>query len=246
MMKTTINEVKVEGVILKRTPYKENDLILHVYTKDYGKIGIIAKGVKKITSKNAGAIQQLMISEFEIHLKKGLSSLVRASSLQYFKHIQESIECEIVANYILEYYYRYIEENNPNIEDYEMLVDSLKALELGYHPLLVYLLFNAFILKHNGVSVEVDGCVVCGQSQVVSISLADGGFVCSEHLRQRRAFDVSVLKAFRHIHKVSIQNIDSLYVDEKLYDELIHIMDAFVEEYTGISLKTKKFIEQIV
>ena len=46
-MKTTINEVVVTGIILKTTPYKENDMILHIYTRDYGKIGVIARGVKK-------------------------------------------------------------------------------------------------------------------------------------------------------------------------------------------------------
>ncbi len=54
-MKTTTNEVNEYAIILKTTPYKENDCILHVYTKTYGKLGIIAKGVRKMTSKNAFA-----------------------------------------------------------------------------------------------------------------------------------------------------------------------------------------------
>ena len=79
-MKTTINEVVVEGVILKRTPYKENDMILHVYTKEYGKIGVLARGVRKMTSKNASATQEMMVSELTINLRKGLSSLIKATA----------------------------------------------------------------------------------------------------------------------------------------------------------------------
>ena len=74
-MKMTTNEEVVEGIILKKTVYKENDMILHIYTKEYGKIGIIARGIRKITSKNARACQEMMISEMSINLKKGLSSL---------------------------------------------------------------------------------------------------------------------------------------------------------------------------
>lgn len=245
-MKTTIKEEVVEGVILKKTPYKENDVILHVYTKNFGKIGIHARGVRKLTSKNARACQEMMISEMTIHLKKGLSSLMKATPLHYLRHIKENLESEIIGNYILEYFYRYIDENIPSLEEYQMLVKSLYALDQGYPPLLVYLLFNVFILEHNGVNLNVDGCVICGSPKVVSISLEDGGFLCQEHLQQHHIYSIETLKAFRHIHKVSIDKIDSLHINEETIKELIPIMDYFIEEYTGISLHTKTFIQQIV
>lgn len=245
-MKTTIKEEVVEGVILKKTPYKENDEILHVYTKSFGKIGIHAKGVRKLTSKNARACQEMMISEMTIHLKKGISSLMKATPIHYLRHIKENLESEIIGNYILEYFYRYIDENIPSLEEYQMLVKSLYALDQGYPPLLVYLLFNVFILEHNGVNLNVDGCVVCGSTKVISISLEDGGFLCQEHLQHHRTYSIEILKAFRHIHKVSIDKIDSLHIDEEIIKKLIPIMNYFIEEYTGISLHTKTFIKQIV
>ncbi|WP_050638248.1 DNA repair protein RecO [Candidatus Stoquefichus sp. SB1] len=245
-MKTTINEVVVTGIILKTTPYKENDMILHIYTRDYGKIGVIARGVKKITSKNARACQQLMISELTIHLKKGLSSLMKATPIDYLRHIKERLESEIVADYILEYFYRYIEENAPIEKEYDILYDCLKAIDNGYDPLVVYLLFNVFILDHNGVSLDVEGCVLCGASQVVSISLADGGFLCQEHINGHPKYSVEVLKGFRHIHKISIQSIDCLHLSQDVIHTLVPIMDGFVEEYTGVTLKTSTFMKQIV
>ena len=87
MMKMTTNEEVVEAIIIKTTAYKENDLILHVYTKEYGKIGILARGVKKLTSKNARACQPLMMSEMTIRLKKGLNTLIKATPMHYFRHI---------------------------------------------------------------------------------------------------------------------------------------------------------------
>lgn len=244
-MKTTINEEVVEGVVLKKTPYKENDAIIHVYTKTFGKMSLYARGIQKMTSKNARACQEMMISEMTIHLKKGVSSLIKASPVHYLRHIKENLESEIIGNYILEYYYRYIEENIPSLEEYQMLVKSLETLDRGYPPLLVYLLFNVFILNHNGVQINVDGCVICGSKKVVSISLEDGGFLCQNHAHHH-INSIDTLKAFRHIHKVSIDNIDTLHIDEKIIHELIPMMDYFIEEYTGISLRTKIFIQQIV
>ena len=245
-MKTTTNEVTVEGIILKTAPYKENDSLIHIYTREYGKIGIIARGTRKLTSKNARACQSMMISEMSIALRKGLSSLMKATPIDYLRHIKENLDSEIIGNYILEYFYRYIEENNPNIDEYDILYQCLQALNLGYSPLLIYLLFNVFVLDHNGVSIDVDGCVLCGNPQVLSISLEDGGYLCEEHLGNHKVFSLEVLKAFRHIHKIPIQSIDKISIDEKVIKELIPIMDYYIEEYTGINLKTKKFIQQIV
>lgn len=245
-MKTTTNDIVVEGIILKHTPYKDNDMILHVYTREYGKIGILARGVQKLTSKNKRACEEMMISELNILLKKGLSSLIKAMPIDYLRHIKESLDSEIVANYILEYFYRYIDENNPIVEEYDILYDALKALDLGYQPLLVYLLFQVFMLDHNGVSIDVEGCVICGATQVVSISLEDGGFLCDKHQSRHQLYSIDVLKGFRHIHKIPMKDIDKLKIEETVLRQLIPIMDYYVDEYTGVSLRTKTFIKQIV
>lgn len=245
-MKMTTDEDVVEAIVLKCTSYKENDMILHIYTKEYGKLSVLAKGVKKMTSKNARACQMLMISEMSLYIKKGLSKLIKATPLNYLRHIQENLESEIVAQYILEYYVRYIEENNPSIKEYEMLYHALQALDLGYMPLLVYLLFNVFILDHNGVSMNVDGCVMCDEHKVVSISLEDGGFLCEKHVGHHPIYDVELLKAFRHIHKIDILNIDKIHVNQEVLKLLVGIMEEYIEEYTGIYMKTKTFIHQIV
>ena len=246
MMKTTIHEETVEAIILKKTHYKENDMILHVYTREYGKISVLARGIRKMTSKNARGCQEMMLSELTIHLKKGISTLMKASPVNYFRHIEENLESEIVGQYILEYYYRYVEENQPLEKEYEILYEALHALDVGYMPLLVYLVFNVFILDHNGVSLDVDGCVFCRSPQVVSISLEDGGFVCREHLGHHPLYSHEVLKAFRHIHKIPMKAIDHIHVSSSVISVLVPLMETLIEEYTGIQLKTSRFIHQIV
>ena len=54
---TTLSETK--GIVLKTMPYKEADKLVTVYSYDYGKITLVAKGTKKLTSKNAPSIQSL-------------------------------------------------------------------------------------------------------------------------------------------------------------------------------------------
>jgi DNA repair protein RecO (recombination protein O) len=242
-MKTTTNE-KVEAIVLKNSPYKENDMIVHLYTLQYGKMSVIARGVRKITSKSAPGCSSMTKSSMDIVLKKGLSTLIRAEGINYYRRIKENIESEIIANVILEYYYRYVEENNPSVEEYDMLNASLEALNNGYSPLTIYILFLIYVLKHEGIELEVDGCVVCQDTKVVSISY-DGGFVCANHLGNLPVLDKEVLKAFRHFHKLSIHDIDKLQYKEKYLKQILPILEYYLDEFTGIQFKSKVFINSL-
>lgn len=48
---------KTEGVIIKRINYGEADKILTIFTKHYGKITVIAKGIRKMTSRKKGSLE---------------------------------------------------------------------------------------------------------------------------------------------------------------------------------------------
>lgn len=243
-MRTTTNQTGLEAIVLKSTPYKENDAIIHIYSLEYGKISVMARGVRKITSKSIAGCNTLTKSHMDVILKKGISSLIRAESINHYRRIKENIDCEIIANVILEYYYRYIEENQPSLEQYQFLSTSLEALNNGYSPLLVYLFFLVYVLKHEGIELEVDGCVHCDSTKVTSISL-EGGFVCSLHQGSLPSMDIEVLKAFRHIYKLDIHSIDKIEYNELSLKPLLPIFHYYIEEYAGIYFKSKTFINKL-
>ena len=57
------DEENITGLVLKNKPYKENDMLLWIYTHDYGKLALIAKGVKKLKSKNAPSCQTIKFDQ---------------------------------------------------------------------------------------------------------------------------------------------------------------------------------------
>lgn len=243
-MKTTTNQEKIEAIILKSTPYRENDAIIHIFSLEYGKISVLARGVRKINSKSAAGCSTLTKSHMDVILKKGISSLIRSEAMNYYRRIKENIDSEIIANVILEYFYRYIEENKPSLKQYQFLNASLEALNNGYAPLLVYLFFLVYVLKHEGIELEVDGCVHCDSTKVTSISL-EGGFVCSLHQGSLATMDIEVLKAFRHIYKLDIHSIDKIEYHEECLKQLLPIFNYYIEEYAGIYFKSKAFINKL-
>lgn len=38
---------KCEGIVIRQTSYRESDKIVRMYTREFGKIGVVARGAKK-------------------------------------------------------------------------------------------------------------------------------------------------------------------------------------------------------
>src|SRR3989344_2903487 len=90
-----------EGLILKRKNFGEADRVLTVLTPRLGKISIIARGVRKITSRRAGNIE--VLNRTKLHLFKGKNyTLTEAESLETFNKLKSNLTLSTVALHIIE------------------------------------------------------------------------------------------------------------------------------------------------
>ena len=62
--------LKTEAVVLRSLRFSEADRILHVYTRERGRIGAIAKGVRKTKTRFGARLEPL--SHVELMLPRGL------------------------------------------------------------------------------------------------------------------------------------------------------------------------------
>ena len=77
---------KTEAVILSSIRYAEADRILHLYTADRGRIGAIAKGVRKTTSRFGGRLEPLGHVELMLHQGSGELQTITGVSLVRSHH----------------------------------------------------------------------------------------------------------------------------------------------------------------
>ncbi len=45
-----------EGVVIKKTNFSEADKIVTIFTRDHGKITVLAKGLRRLSSKRSGSL----------------------------------------------------------------------------------------------------------------------------------------------------------------------------------------------
>src|SRR5436305_5580519 len=72
---------KTEAVVLRSIRFAEADRVLHLYTLDRGRVGAVAKGVRKTTSRFGGRLEPLSHVELMLHPGSGELQTVTGVSL---------------------------------------------------------------------------------------------------------------------------------------------------------------------
>jgi hypothetical protein len=85
-------EFRTAGFVLKKQNFGEADRILKVFSKDFGLISVLAKGVKKTKSRKGGSLEIFGETNFRLHRKSGeLFLLTDASPISAFESIDLSV-----------------------------------------------------------------------------------------------------------------------------------------------------------
>lgn len=121
--------LKTKAIILRRTNYSEADRIVQVLTPNNGKLGVIAKGVRRAKSKRANAIE--FFSETEMVITRGKSNLgvlTSARLLHFYHHILEDYDRLQFGYEVIKRISR-LAENVHEASPYEITHISLRALD---------------------------------------------------------------------------------------------------------------------
>jgi DNA repair protein RecO (recombination protein O) len=125
--------ISSEAIVLSRRNYGEADRIVTLFSKDIGKISVLARGVRKTTSKKRGAIE--VFSRIKISYYKsdhGLPNLAESLILDLYENIRLHIPRLTLGYYVSEFVNKITIESEPNPEIYDALCKVLHKAELGH------------------------------------------------------------------------------------------------------------------
>lgn len=119
---------KTEGIILKRINLGEADRILTIYSKHYGKIKALAKGVRKIASRKGGNVETFNQVSLFLAQGKNLDIITEAEVVNSFKTWRQDLRKVGIAFYFCELVDQLTAENQTNQAVFSLLVDYLKKI----------------------------------------------------------------------------------------------------------------------
>ena len=118
-----------EGIVLARRNYSEADRILSILSKDFGKISMIAKGVRKPTSRKRGHIEVFSQIKFQGRRGGTLDMMTEAETMDNFTGIRSDLKKAALAYYLMEVIGRTTHDGEPHKELYYLLLKYLKKVE---------------------------------------------------------------------------------------------------------------------
>ena len=241
-----MNIEEVEGIVVSETNYGETSKIINIITKDRGLIGIMAKGCKNIKSSLRSVTSKLTYGKFIIYYKeRKLSTLKEVSVINSFKNLKKDIASISYATYILELSEGVIKQSN-NTKIFDLLVESLVKIDEGFDPLVIMNILELKYLDFLGVMPVLDACALCGSPHgIVTLSSYRGGYICDKCYKDEKMVSEKTIKLISMFYYVDISKISKLDISREAKNEITMFLDDYYSRYTGLYLKSKKFIQNL-
>lgn len=182
--------VKTEAVVLRSMRYGEADRILHLYTPGRGRVGAIAKGVRRARSRFGGRLEPFFRLRIELHEGRGeLLTVTGAETLDGYPRLREDAWALDAAARACDAVGRLFETSEPHPGVFNLLCRKLTLLdeqaggrEASGVPAAARagaLAFRLKLLLAAGLAPQLGACASCGErEELVGFSGAAGGVVC--------------------------------------------------------------------
>jgi len=142
--------LRTEGVVLSQKNFAEADRLLTIYTRDFGKLHALAKGVRRPKSKKAGHTQLGNWCKMLIVRGKSLDLITEIETKRAFGFENLSVQKAVEIYHFLELVNLLTAQNQKNIQIFSLLVNFLKKLDGGYDYKLLSAVFKIKLISNLG------------------------------------------------------------------------------------------------
>jgi DNA repair protein RecO (recombination protein O) len=174
--------LKTEGIVVRSLRYGEADRILHLYTPRRGKIGAIAKGVRRARSRFGGRLEPFFRLDLVLHEGRGeLLTVTSAETIAGHPRLREDGPALDTAARACDAVGRLFDTTEPHPDVYNLLCNELALLDAdparaGHANQLA---FRLKLMLAAGFAPQLAACASCGEREhLVGFSGAAGGVVC--------------------------------------------------------------------
>lgn len=141
------------GFVLHSYPYKETSLIVDMFTRDHGRIGVVAKGAKRPLSKLRGVLQTFQPLSISFSGKSELRTLIDADWVGGMLPIEKTaLLCGFYLNELL---VKLLARDDPHPKLFDHYVATLNELAHNEPAQIVLRKFERALLKETGVAADL-------------------------------------------------------------------------------------------
>ena len=221
--------IKTNCIVLKKVEMREADLLVTLFSKDYGKIMATAYGIRKSKKRDVISLNPLNKVEVSLIQKNNYYIVKDIEIIKNFKHIMKDIEKLEISLYVLDSIDKIYYTTDENGDFFDKLleilsfIDVLPYIKKGYK----YYILLSFLRR---IMIEQ------GIYDINEISLI---------LEKEKSENIRKYKEILKISKNSLENSEiqkkmEIYVD--FLKKIVIIFEDFINSNLQTKIKLKKFI----
>lgn len=234
---------RTQGIIFKKEDRGEADQLFTIYTKDFGKLEILGKGIRKISSKLRSGAEIFYLSEIEFIQGKTYKTLTDAILIEKFPNLRKDLRRLNIAYKISEILDNLIKGEEKDEKIWNLLNEvfqKLNSLKLISHILpLIYYYFLWNLLSILGYRPELYQCLICQKRlrpEKLYFSPKEGGIICQKCAKDINSFfeiEPEIVKIIRIILEKNWKVLSRLKIKEgylKSLDKISQDYFLFISE----------------
>ena len=238
---------RTEAVVLRSFRLGEADRVLHVYTAERGRVGAVAKGVRRTKSRFGGRLEPLSHVELMLHQGSGELQTVTGADLRASHHESREDPYRLAVGLIgAEAMLRLFPEQEANERAFTALTRFLDRLDeipsrAPARPALdpLVLSFQLKLLWLSGYLPHLDSCVECGAEEgLVGYQPSAGGAVCRACGPGTIALSPDGLRGMRMLLVTPLADAHEAGLTDRGAREAVALVTASYEHHGGFRLRT--------
>lgn len=242
---------RVDALILRHQRWGEADRLLTIFTKENGKLRVIAKGARKTTSRKGGHLEPFMRSTLQLAQGRDLWIVTQADTINAFMPIRENLQIMGTASYVIELLDKFTYEDGSNPQLYKLAVETLERLCADDPVFVVLRYYEMRLLDLMGYRPQLFQCISCQEDIQVEdqyISALVGGVICPRCAHKYddiRKISVAALKYLRHFQRSTYKEALAAAPGEGVMQEAERIMQWYLTYLLERAINSQIFLQQI-
>ena len=240
------------AIVLSRFDLGEADRVLTVITPNAGKLKVIAKGIRRPTSRIGGSLEPF--AELTVALARGRTfDVVTQVSVEHaWLNLRDSLEAAATAWYLAELADRSLEERHAAEPLYALLRRAYELLDVAMAPGRVARWYEMHLLDELGMRPEVDRCVECDRmldsDERFRWVPPLGGVVCERcpgPPHDRSGLSLEALKVLKAYQRLDIEAIAALRFGGRAEAEVETALRDFVRGALEREARSLAFLDEV-
>jgi DNA repair protein RecO (recombination protein O) len=228
------------GVIIKKEDRGEADQIFTILTKDFGKLKVSGRAIRKIKSKLRAGAQLFYLSEIEFIQGKAYKTLTDAVLIEKFGNLRKDLDKLEVANKITEAVDNLVKGEEADKGIWSLVLETFKRLNNSSGSfLLIYHYFLWNFLSILGYEPELNHCIFCEEKltpEDLSFDLEQSGLLCGNCSKNKKQeISPETIKILKVLLKKDWTILSKLKIKPKHEEDLEEFSEYYLSSISALS-----------